>query len=316
MGLGAILVVRWALYADLGLLFGAPLAVLLLATRPVGALSGWILGTLSVLGLGLSGLGFALTVAAMAGSSVDRIDPELLSLVLTGTPFGWAFLVRMGALLLVLAALFIPWSVQSFRLNLTTMLAAIAVASLAWSGHAAASQGVNGLVRLTSDIAHLLAASAWLGALVILLRQVFLTNAHDVEHRRQSAKMLSRFSLAGSVIVAALIITGSLNAAFIFSPSDLLLLPSTTYGQLLLIKLIAFAVMLGLAGLNRFYLTPALSNSAMSGDAATAIFAVRTSIGLELVLVTSILALVAWLGTLDPNVQNTCIQSFCSKDKT
>lgn len=302
MDLGAIHVVRWALYADLGMLFGALLAMSLLATRPVETLNGWILGALSVLGLGLSGLGFALTVAAMSGSPVDQTDRDVLWLVLAETPFGWAFLVRTGALLLVLAALFIPWSVQCLLLNLTTMLAAIAVASLAWSGHAAASQGVDGLVRLTSDIAHLLAASAWLGALVILLRKVFLTNAHDVEHRRQSAQMLSRFSLTGSVIVAALIITGSLNAAFIFSPSDLLLLPSTTYGQLLLIKLIAFAVMFGLAGLNRFYLMPALSKSVKIGDAATAIFAVRTSIGLELVLATLILALVAWLGALDPNV--------------
>ena len=69
----------------------------------------------------------------------------------------------------------------------------------------------------------------------------------------------------------------------------------------LLIKLIAFSVMLGLAGLNRFYLTPALSNSVKSGDAVTAGFAVRTSIGLELALATSALALMAWLGTLDPN---------------
>lgn len=290
--------VRWALYADLGTLFGAPLAVLLLEARPAETLNGWILGALSVTGLALSGLGFALTAAAMSGSPVGQIDPDVLLLVLTGTPFGWAFLVRTTAILLLLASL----ADLSLRLNAITLLAAIAVGSLAWSGHAAASQGIAGVVRLAGDILHLLAASAWIGALVILVRQVFLTTAHDVEHRRQSAQMLSRFSLAGSVIVAALIITGSLNATFIFKPTDLLLLPSTTYGQLLVIKLIAFAGMLGLAGLNRFYLTPALLNSAISSDAATAIFAVRTSIGLELVLATSILALVAGLGTLDPNV--------------
>ncbi len=302
MGLGVNHVVRWALYADLAIMFGVPLAMSLLATRPAEAVNGRVVGALSVLGLGLSGLGFALTVAAMSGLAVDQIDRDVMWLVLTATPFGWAFLVRSCALLLVFATIFNPWSVQSVRLNMTAMLAAIAVGSLAWSGHAAASQGVDGLVRLTGDIAHLLAASAWLGALVILLRQVFSTNAHDMEQRRKSAQMLSRFSRAGSVIVAALIITGALNAAFIFRPSDLLLLPSTTYGQLLLIKLIAFAGMLGFAGLNRFYLTPALSNSARSIDSATAISAMRMSIGLELALATSILALVAWLGTLDPNI--------------
>ncbi len=301
MGLEAIHVVRWALYTDLGFLFGAPLFASLLTKSPSMPVNARALGALAVLGLALSGAGFALTVAAMSGTPVASIDTDVLKFVLTSTSVGWAFLGRMSALLAMLVILAAPGSVQPFRLMLITLLAAIAVGSLAWSGHAAASQGISSLVRLTSDIVHMLAASAWLGALVILLRQVLMTKPWEVEHRRQTALILSRFSFAGSVIVITLIVTGSLNAAFIFKPSGLLLLPSTTYGQLLLIKLIAFGVMLGLAALNRFYLTPALSNSVKAGDATTAIFAVRTSIGLELALATSVLALVAWLGTLDPN---------------
>ena len=44
------------------------------------------------------------------------------------------------------------------------LVAAAYLASLAWAGHAAAGQA-SGLVQLLSDVVHLLAAGAWLGAL-------------------------------------------------------------------------------------------------------------------------------------------------------
>ena len=85
--------------------------------------------------------------------------------------------------------------------------------------------------------------------------------------------------------------TGSIANALGFR----LLLPSTAYGQLFLIKLVTFGAILGLARLNRFYLMPAISNS------DKAIFAFRTSVVLKLAFAISVLALVAWLGIFDPN---------------
>ncbi len=84
--------------------------------------------------------------------------------------------------------------------------------------------------------------------------------------------------------------------------ADLPLALSTPYGQLLLIKLILFGVMLGLAALNRFQLTPALASDAHTGSPSKAIRALRLSVGLEFGLITAILALVGWFGTLEPTI--------------
>ncbi|WP_315760457.1 CopD family protein [Sphingomonas sp. Y38-1Y] len=77
-------------------------------------------------------------------------------------------------------------------------------------------------------------------------------------------------------------------------------LPFTLYGQLLLAKLGAFAAMVGLASLNRFRLTPALGSVASSGAARREIGALRLSLAFEAALGIAVLALVAWLGTLEP----------------
>ena len=77
-------------------------------------------------------------------------------------------------------------------------------------------------------------------------------------------------------------------------------LPHTLYGQLLLTKLILFGAMLGLASLNRFRLTPAFEEAVATGDHGKAIEALRRSLAVEAGCAISILALVAWLGTLEP----------------
>lgn len=302
MGFETIHVVRWATYADLGILFGAPLFAL---GRPkafhralnLGALAG-----LAVLGLALGLGGFVLVVAEMGGTDGFAIDPEIFTYVLTSTAVGWAFLARMSALLLILSALVVPSIKRLTKLKFVTLFGAVAVGSLAWSGHAAASEGVAGAVRLAGDIAHMLAASAWVGALIVLFRQVFLAGPGDAANTRLAWEMLSGFAMPGSVIVGIVLFTGLLNAAFLFGPADVLLMPSSPYGQLLLIKLVLFGVMLCLAALNRFTLTPALARRADSGELVQSIRALRLSTGMELTLAIAILALVGWLGTLEPLV--------------
>lgn len=300
MDLGVIHLVRWALYADLGLLFGAPLFAISLAKPRTEPLRRGTLALLALVGLSLSLAGFALTAAGMAGASVFEIDPGLFTLVLTATSAGWAFMVRLAALVLILASTAIPTTGQISRTRFVAVLGAVAVGSLAWSGHAAASEGVAGTVRLAGDIAHMLAASVWLGALVILLRQLLVKLPQDEDDALRTLQMLSNFGGVGSVLVATLILTGILNAAFLFTLADLPLLPTSPYGQLLLIKLVLFAAMLGLAALNRFQFTPALVRDAETKGATTAVRVLRLSVGLEFTLASLILALVGLLGTLEP----------------
>jgi putative copper resistance protein D len=76
----------------------------------------------------------------------------------------------------------------------------------------------------------------------------------------------------------------------------------SAYGQLLLAKLALFALMLALAGANRWRLTPALATAASAADAnhEAVLSALRRSLIVEASAALAILALVAWFGTLEP----------------
>ncbi len=281
---------RLALYGDLGLLFGLPLFALYsprglpwpTVTRCCAALAG--------IGLLIAPLGFALQVEAMTGSSLRDVDPAVAQLLLTQTAVGWACIARMAALLLALAfALFCP------RPWLLALAGGVALASLAWSGHGAANEGAAGLFHLGADVLHLLAASAWIGALFMLILLVSPRAPVTSERVEAAHAALHRFGTIGSILVAVIVATGVMNTAFITGLDRLTTLGSSTYGQLLLAKLALFAAMLGCAALNRFRLTPRL---AVGG--AQALKSLRTSITIESLLALLVLALVAWLGTLQP----------------
>jgi putative copper resistance protein D len=105
---------------------------------------------------------------------------------------------------------------------------------------------------------------------------------------------LMRFSEMGYGAVAILIGTGLINTWYLV-PS-LSQLATSLYGQLLIVKLAAFALMLLLAALNRFLLVPAIAGS----DAKNTLFRLRHHVIGEQVLGIFIIALVSVLGTLAP----------------
>lgn len=296
--------IRAALYVNLLLLFGLPLFGLYNLTRaerqtvlPFRAVT----AGLAVLGLALSALGIAAMTAAMAGVALSEIDRETLDLVITQTSVGTAWLVRMGALLATLGCALIAGRRHGAALfTAGTATAAIALASLAWTGHGAASEGRVGLVHLWADICHLLAAGAWIGAIAAfgwLLRPVA---ALTPDHLQLSHRALERFSVVGTVVVGVIVATGLVNSYLLVGPMHIVDLPFTRYGQLLIAKLTLFAAMLALAAANRFRLTPALEAALAQGDAARAIAALRRSLVWEAGAVLAILGVVAWMGTLTP----------------
>src|SRR3546814_8754495 len=71
----------------------------------------------------------------------------------------------------------------------------VALASCAWTGHAAGGEGLPGSLQRLSDIIHLLAAATWLGALACFLRAC-LARGRDSERIRA----LVRFAGTGTVI--------------------------------------------------------------------------------------------------------------------
>lgn len=297
--------VRAALYVDAMLLFGLPLFGLynltsaerqsVLPFRTVSAV-------LAALGLALSALGIAAITAGMAGVSLSEIDRDTLDMVITQTPIGTAWLVRMAALAIVLlGAIISARRYPAVLFAVSTGAAAVALASLAWTGHGAASEGRVGLVHLWADIFHLLAAGAWIGGIAafgfLLLRSV---QTMTPDHLNLTHRALDRFSVVGSLLVGVIVASGLVNSYMLVGPMHIVDLPSTLYGQLFLTKLSLFALMLVLAAANRFRLTPALAAALGQGDTARAVAALRRSIAWEAGAALTILGLVAWMGTLTP----------------
>lgn len=295
--------VRLALYVDLMLACGLAAFTL---TAPTGTARKMPLRTLLVacgcLGLVLSAGGLLVMTAAMAGTTLAQVDRETLTMVVDETPYGAAWTIRMVALVLAVgSASTIRGKSSRAPIAASAAALALAVATLTWGGHGAMSEGAIGILHLGADIAHVLAAAVWMGSLLGFLLLVARPAARiDAGHLDLSWRALHGFSRTGMAAVAIIVLTGVVNGWLIVGPNGLPSLPSTLYGQLLLAKLGAFAAMVALASLNRFRLTPALRSGASSGAATRELGALRASLAFEATLGIAILALVAWLGTLEP----------------
>jgi putative copper resistance protein D len=103
----------------------------------------------------------------------------------------------------------------------------------------------------------------------------------------------------GYAAVALLVGTGAVNSWYlVLSISQL---PASLYGQLLIIKLGLFALMLLLAAMNRFWLVPNVQAATPGSQTKTSLFRLRYHIIGEQLLGVLIIALVSVLGTLAPS---------------
>lgn len=298
---------RFGLYVDLMVLFGVGLFGLyslerqqrtsgeVLPFRPV-------LAATVILGVLLSTLGMLMMVSTMSGESdITELRPHIEMMVFE-TDVGMAWILRLAALLVAGGAIALNPRAPAISLLLASAAGGIALASLAWSGHGAMDEGSRRYWHFAVDILHLLAAGAWVGALVAFALMARINALQTAERIRLLARAVTRFERIGALIVVVISVTGVVNYMFIVGPKlDELLF--STYGVLLLIKVALFAGMLVLAALNRFHLGPFLERSLRQGEYVVAANALRRSMVVELSLAVLIAGLVAWLGTLSPEME-------------
>ena len=211
-----------------------------LAIAAVTGVVWFVLQTMSITGLG-------------AG---EAIRSGAVLTVANDTQFGLVSEVRAALALLLVACLVLSRLVVSRWLALVAALGL--VGAIAWTGHAGSTLGELGILHLTADVLHLGAASAWIGGLFglsILFAVGRRRSAFEWEQLQLDAVL--RFSTLGMISVAALILSGIVNAWILVGSFHALLV--IRYGQLLLLKIVAFAVMVGFAAVNRFRLTPQLA---------------------------------------------------------
>ncbi len=295
--------VRFLLYIELAVLFGVPLFAgwLLRSSDNAAVFEGWrpTLRLVSWVAIATAALGLSLMAVQMAGAWNAALNRRML-LAVIGTPYGQAWLFRIAALVGVASLLLRPLR-QATERAVAISLAGTALASLAWGGHALALQGAARAVHLIADILHLLGAGAWIGAIVGLRGMVAnAAMSRDTREILVAARGLAGFATAGTVIVATVVLSGSVNGWMIVGFDGAAAAIEAPYGLLLLAKLGLFAIMLSLAAINRFRLTPKLETALVEGQHDQALGHLRGSLLLEYCLALAIVALVAVLGTLAP----------------
>jgi putative copper resistance protein D len=263
--------IRFIHLASSALLFGS-LAFYFLVSRPALAIAGgegspefarfdrrqvrlakWTLLTVFLSGL----LAFWLQIVSVTSVSLAQaLRPEIMAGVLVGTRYGIVWLTRMVLIVLLAAALFGRHTVRSVNLRAAgLLLAATLVMAPAFSGHAAAGEGLWLLAQLAADALHLLAASTWLGGLVVFV--LFLGWIGGFDHAWAAAAFKTatrRFSLLGLASVIVLMATGFFNAWTLVGAVPPLM--GTPYGKLLLIKLFLLLPLIGVAAINLLNLKP------------------------------------------------------------
>ena len=177
------------------------------------------LAVIAWIGLALAAISGAawlvLTAAAMSDQPAAQVFGDgVLWTVLSQTTFGRDWLVRFVlacALAATLPALLSPRDHKSPWLEIAAaVLAAAFAGALAWSGHAAGGLGGEAIIHPAADVLHLIAAAAWVGALLPLI-VLFAAAGADDASLAMARTATTRFSILGIVSVGTLLVTGIVN---------------------------------------------------------------------------------------------------------
>ncbi len=171
----------------------------------------------------------------------QALDPSGLTRTL-GTRPGLALVARLA--LLAAAAALLLWQRKALgegkRPSRAALLAGATLATglaLTWAGAEHASAGIQVPVAMTSTVLHLLAMAVWLGGLASLLTLFYRASV--------PSRVVGRFSQLAGLSVTVLVVTGVYQSWR--GLGSVAALTDTTYGRVLLAKLVAVTLLL-LAG--------------------------------------------------------------------
>ena len=277
-----LVAVRWVHFAVTMLLFGTALWALYAPPPARSVVPHGASLALAVIALASAGAWALLTLIHISGEGIA--DPALIRTMLLGTGFGRAFVAEaLIALVLIITLTALP------RLRWAhAAVSGALLAALAFVGHSAVGQGLSGDARLAGQAMHLLSGGAWLGALPAL----YLSLAAAPQAAGESVR---RFSTMGIVAVLAILVTGAANTALMLGMSRAFV--SSIYFRVLLVKLALVAAMIAVAVINRVSISPQIGRSPTA-----ALRSLRRNVIFEQGLGLGVLAVVSWLGALDPSM--------------
>jgi copper transport protein len=250
------LVSRWLLFA--GLLTAVGSAFFRFVVGPVSVRL--LLGAFLLVFVGVSGLLHDVPISSRFGAAMAAV----------------AIVAALGALLAAVAPVYPVLE----RLAFAAAFVMLPGPSIA--GHAL-DRG-RSPIELLADVAHVAAASVWLGGLFALALSFHVPGDRTL--------MLRRFSNLAVVSVAVLVATGVVRA--LSELDSFSQLWTTGYGRVLLVKTALLAALVTVGWLNRYRLVPRLQ-----------IDRLRQNVGVELLLFAGLLVAVAFLTDLRPGRDRT-----------
>jgi putative copper resistance protein D len=226
----------------------------------------------------------------------EAMTPDVLFTVVNETQFGLVAEIRLVVAVILAGCLAVERLPPARGLALAMSLGLIA--ALAWTGHAGSTLGEGRIPHLTADILHLFAAATWLGGLISLVILLSVARRDQILAGASFARDATQgFSTLGIASVVMVFATGAVNAWILVG--SLRALVGTGYGRLLMLKMMLFAVMLLIAAVNRFWLTPRLASP---GGELHAVHQLTRNSVIEIVLALMIFTIVGLLGTLHPAI--------------
>ncbi len=203
---------------------------------------------MSITGIGL-GLVFVSDILMIV---VQTIRLETSPLLAIQTDFGNIWVIRMVITIILLGIWF--WLDRKKNLskkNQIPMLVAslVLIATTSLIGHGAASGEMPALVL---DYIHNLVAAIWIGGIFYFAFTLLPVFSHLKESSREklSLVMIPRFSIAFIIAIGIVVITGPILMWFI--ESDIGLITESTYGQLIILKIVIASIMISLGGFFQF----------------------------------------------------------------
>ncbi len=241
---------------------------------------------------------FTLQTAELLDAPIGKvITGGMFWPLLIDTKVGWSAAIRLNATFLLLllataqgktfqaAALicFLPW--------IRAIIASVLLAGMTVGSHAAGS----GVLAMVMDWIHLMGAAAMLGGWVSFL--YLLVRAVPQERGTLSRALLPRLSTILGVSFGVLAVTG-VYLTLLYLPALQALL-TTTYGRLLLAKLLLVGAIAALAAVNRYVLKPRILTSSPE-DRPTALQLLLRNVTREVGVAALVLLTVAVLTITPP----------------
>lgn len=209
-------------------------------------------------------------VALIAGTdylgALGKTDTMLT--LLNSTRFGFAWIMKALAGVLLLVLMLLVWAFNrrggSGLWEIGIAAGSLLLLAESLSSHAAAAVNSGQLlglpVPLISDWLHLVTVATWIGGLGYMVFALFPSfsrlNFNSESRRAFLAKSIPRFSRLAVVSVVLLSITGTYN--LIIHNTDVVAILSSTYGQVLALKILLFVVLVAFGAVNLRRLSPAL----------------------------------------------------------